>query len=628
MNIEGLANAGEVYHNALCEGMQLPENINIAEWAEAKRIIPSKGAAEPGPWRNSRTPYLVKIMEDLSPGSEYHEIGLMKGTQLGGTEVGNNWLGHTIEIDPSDFLMTFPTDKLGIRHAKQKINPTIRETPSLKQRINPNDKKSSEDTLMMKEYKGGMFSIVGGRSAVGLRSFTAGKIMIDEYDAYVADLDGEGDPVDLLENRGDTYFDLKIYKLSTPLTKGSSRIEAFYEKSNQQKYYVPCPHCKKKQVLKWGSAGKFGIQFTKDEKYNVTSEVTYMCEHCHKHIEEYHKTEMLEKGEWVAKYPERSTSGFHLPTLYSPLGWVSWGKLAREFLEAKKLLTRGDDRKMKRFVNTRLAETWEEKSESLDLNSLYNRRQEYQADVPNEAGILICSIDMQGNRLELEVKGWGLNDESFGVGVYLFIGDPVKMDVWNELYKFLSEKEFKTPSGRQMKIKASGIDTGGIPGATTRAYDFVRKYGKKLNIFALKGSNQYNKPIISTRPSFSNKGKIPLYLIGTDTAKHLVFSRLNLDSIGAGYMHFSMRYDNEYFNQLTAEKAITKYVNGYAVKKWIKDAGRANEALDLNVYNIAIYELLKNAPNINMERYIQNTIDKKQNKTTNKKRKVRSKGVR
>jgi phage terminase large subunit GpA-like protein len=72
--------------NAWRVGVLPPPLLRVSEWAEQRRRLSRKEAAEAGPWSNERTPYLVKIMDSLSWDSPYRQVIFMKGSQVGGTE--------------------------------------------------------------------------------------------------------------------------------------------------------------------------------------------------------------------------------------------------------------------------------------------------------------------------------------------------------------------------------------------------------------------------------------------------------------------------------------------------------------------------------------------------------------
>lgn len=558
--------------------------LTVSEWSDLYRRLPQASSAESGRWRTSRTPFLREIMDELSPSSLVEEVVFMKPAQIGGTECGNNWLGYIIDQNPGPMLYVEPTVDMSKRLSKQRINPTIEQTAVLREKVKDSRTRDSGNTMLSKEFPGGVVVFTGANSAVGLRSMPAKYLYLDEVDGYPGDVDGEGDPVKLAEKRTTTFSRKKILKTSVPKDKNTSRIEASYNTSDQRRFYVPCPFCEKKQVLKWK-----GIKFKTDGQKNLVGDVKYKCESCSKLIEEHHKTFMLENGEWVAEFPERKrVAGFWLNGLYSPLGWASWNSIVREFLTAKR---KEDPTLLKVFVNTVLAETWDvDEGEEIDEESLYSRREDYGPEIPKGVCLLTSAVDCQKDRLECEVIGWGRLEESWSIEYRVFQGDPALPDVWGELDIFL-QTVYDGEDGSKFSIRCTCIDTGGHH--TKQVYDFVRPR-RRRRVFGIKGSNVAGKPIVS-RPSTTNKGKILLYEVGTDTAKETIFHRLKLTESGAGYFHFPLEYEQEYFAQLTAEKLVTKYRQGFEHLIWVKTRAR-NEALDLRVYNMAALGILN--PNL------------------------------
>lgn len=575
-----MVNAEIVYCEAFSKGLKPDSFFTVSEWSDKHRVLPQKASSEPGRWRTSRTPYLKDILDCLSPNSPIERVVLMKGAQLGGTECGNNWIGYVIHVAPGPMMMVQPTVETAKRWSRQRLAPMIEETPALKGIVKEPRERDSGNTILSKEFLGGVIIITGANSAVGLRSMPVKYLFLDEVDGYPSDVEGEGSPISLAEKRTDTFSRKKIFLVSTPGFKGISNIEREYEASDQRRYYVPCPHCQEMQYLKWGQ-----ITFNKND---LSEGVFYRCEHCNKLINEHHKTWMLENGEWIAENPVNGkVAGFHLSSLYSPIGWKSWENIVKEFLQAKK-----DKNLLKTWVNTVLGETWEEEGETISEDNLFNRRESYGPDIPMDAGILTAAVDTQDDRLEVEVIAWGKGEESWSIDWRAFHGNPAKDDVWNDLDEYLQRK-FRHESGAILKILITCIDTGGHH--TKKVYEFV-KPRQARRVFAIKGSNQTGAALVG-RPSISNSGRVKLFPVGVTTAKDSIFARLKIEEFGSGYMHFPSHYDQEYFRQLTAEKIVTKYRKGFPYREYMKVRAR-NEALDLRVYNMAALAILN--PNLEM----------------------------
>jgi phage terminase large subunit GpA-like protein len=287
---------------------------------------------------------------------------------------------------------------------------------------------------------------------------------------------------------------------------------------------------------------------------------------------------MLAGGDWIPEFPGRPIVGFHINALYQP--WRdNWTALAQEWNKATR---ERNPEALKAFVNLRLGETWEEEGDAVEQIALKARLENYGAEVPDGVGILTASVDVQNDRLECVVKGWGANEESWLIAYQQLFGDPGQEDVWSQLDEFLAE-EFEHKSGRRVRIHSTMIDSGGSH--TESVYRFVKGHQHR-RVFALKGSSEAGKPVLG-HFSTNNLYRVKLFTIGTDTAKDRIFARLKIPTRGPGFMHLPDWIEDEYLAQLTAEKAVRRYKRGRGVvREYIKIRSR-NEALDLEVYALA-----------------------------------------
>ncbi len=568
-----------VYREAFRGGLTPDPDHTVSTWADAHRMLSQKASAEPGHWRTERTPYLREIMDQLSPSSPAQRVVLMAGAQIGKSETGNNWLGFVIHHAPGPMLMVQPTVDTAKRFSKQRLAPMIEETGILKERISENKSRDASNSMMAKEFQGGVLLITGANSATGLRSMPIRYLFMDEIDAYPIDVDGEGDPIQLAEKRTTTFARRKVYMCSTPTVKDVSRIEREFLRSDQRRYFVPCPHCGHKQHLRWAQ-----LKWSNDDPQTAA----YACEECGALIEERHKTDMLNAGEWQAMAPgDGRTVGFHINSLYSPLGWKSWAEIVAEFLQAK-----GDAALLKTFVNTVLGETWEEEyATKLGAEDLKTRVEFYTPGVaPARALVVTCAVDVQDNRLAVKLVGWGRDEEGWVIDHMEIYGDPAQQKVWQQLDEVIL-KPVAHELADPVKIAATAIDSGGH--FTSEVYAYCRDR-RQHGVFAIKGQSQRGKPPIGkpTKVDLNWKGRTikggaEVYPVGSDTIKSTVFARLKLNEPGAGYLHFHAELPDDYFQQLTAEKQITRYVKGFPVREWVKKSGARNEALDVMVYNYA-----------------------------------------
>src|SRR5579871_2183401 len=278
------------------QGLMPDSIVTVSEWADQKRILPDS-SAEPGRFRTNRTPYAKEIMDKLSVINPAQKIVVKKGSQIGATEIGNNWLGYCIDVAPASMLYVMPTDAMMKKTSKQRIEKMIESTPELKSKVSKSRAKDSGNTLLYKEFSGGSVSMVGANSPVGLASTPVRNVYCDEIDRYPLDVDGEGSAIDLADTRTLTFGNRrKIFLTSTPTLKGASQIDIEFEKTGQRYFHVPCPFCNEMQALHFEQ-----LRYTIG-KYE---EVKYECINCKQLIEERFKTRMLNAGAWIPKFPEK-----------------------------------------------------------------------------------------------------------------------------------------------------------------------------------------------------------------------------------------------------------------------------------------------------------------------------------
>lgn len=578
--------------------------LTVSEWADQHRILSSKAASEPGQWRTSRTPYLREIMDHLSVTHPCKKVVFKKPSQVGGTECGNNWLGYIIDHAPGPVMLVQPSLDLAKRNSRLRIQPLIDECPRLSEKVSTPRTKDSANTVLQKDFDGGTLVMTGANSAAGLRSMPARYSMLDEVDAYPRDVDGEGDPVSLVRARSRTFSRRKEFLLSTPTLDGASKIDEEWEISDKRRYFVPCPHCAAFQYLKFAQ-----LQWPEGKPQDAS----YYCEHCGIEIKEKYKTKMLLNGEWRAEQPTSDTVGFHLNSLYSPIGWYSWADIAKDYEEAKKQLEQEKKTELMRtFTNTVLGETFKEPGEAPEWKRIYLRREQYKIGVvPEDVYFLTCGVDVQKDRLELEVVGWGKKKESWSITYQVLQGDTAQDVVWKELETFLSETFPSEDGTENFPIKMTCVDSGFN---TQHVYNFCRKF--PINkVVPVKGADSLSMLVGLPKVVDYKKGKhvvrraIRVFSVGVSLLKSELYGWLKIDPpIGeeispTGFCHFP-EYDEEYFKQITAEKVVARRNRkGFAITEWVKDRER-NEALDCRIYARAAASM------VGLDRVKENSLQK------------------
>ncbi len=568
------------------ELMAPPTKLTVSEWADKYRMLSPESSAEPGPWDTSRAPYQKGMMDAFSD-EEVDEIVFMTSSQVGKNEIMNNMLGYSIHLDPAPTLFMSPTETMAKSNSKDRITPMIRDTEELSELVIDVQGKDVSNAILHKSFPKGHLTFIGANSPSNLAMRPIKNLFEDEADRYPASAGKEGDPIKLAEKRTANFWNKKKIKASTPGNEDTSRIEPDYLRSNQQHYHVPCPSCKKKQQLKWSQVDWEKIEGETGMERHNPANAWINCQYCGYHMTDNDLMGMLEGGEWVAVYPERKIQGFHLNELYSP--WVSLEQTIIPHLEA----SYSRDRELRKvWVNTSLGETFKENGESIKKDGLEGRAEDYgeDVDIPEGSVILTAAIDVQDDRLEMEVVGWNRHKENWGIEYNVIQGDPAHDQVWNEAFEWVRTPRFMA-SGLERIVSACAVDSGGHH--TQEVYKFCKRH-ERHRFFAIKGKGGQGEPFIRT-PTINNNVKCKLYTLGVDQEKsNLLLSNLKLETPGPNYSHFpkGRGYTEEWYKMLTSEERKIKFIKGEKYYYWaLKKGHRRNEALDIRVYNKAALEI-------------------------------------
>ncbi len=552
----------------------------MSEWADKYRYLSEESSAEPGKWRTDRAPYQREMMDAICE-ADVDEVVIMTSAQVGKTEVLNNIIGYHIDQDPCSMLMVQPTGLNGMAAtwSKDRFAPMIRDTPALRKKIGSSTTRDSGNTILEKSFAGGQLAATGANSPAGLASRPRRGILFDEVDRYPESSGSEGPPIDLATQRTKTYWNSFILKTSTPTVKGQSQIESAFEIGDQRRYFVPCPHCKSMHVLQWAN-----VTWDKDPDGNAMPETARMeCPVCEKEIDEVGRYRSVKAGEWrpTAAPKNPRVRSYHINAMYSP--WERLENIVRAFINAK-----GDPIKLRAFVNLFLGECWEDKVKIVKANNLMARREPYDCtdgEIPDGVLAITAGIDVQDDRLEMEVVGWGDGEESWSLEYVILRGDPDYKEIWERLDDALNRK-YTTPHNVTIRISRACIDTGY---KTKRVYWYCAN--RWPSVLAIKGRPGMGHPIVSS-PTKRTKRKVPLYHIGVDAAKDTLYTRLQREEPGPGYCHFPATYDQEHFDRLTAEKKVLVISKGRRTYTWeLKKSGARNEQLDTRIYAMGALDI-------------------------------------
>lgn len=578
-------------------GLKPDDPITVAEFTEKYIYLP-ENSAMPGLINLDITPFFRKPLNDLTPGNGIRKMALVGCVQIGKSNMGLSFGLSMMKIAPGNTMFVLPRIGDAEDFSTERLTPMIKSSPILASLIKMTGK-SPENKVGKKTYKGGFIYFAGAQSAASFRSKPIRYLYMDEIDEYPPDCEGQGSPIALAENRTVSYTDTKkIVYTSTP-TDENSLIMKEYMKGTQEKYYITCPDCGGMQDLNFRRGIRYIIE--NDGKDLIEDSVHYECVHCQYKIKEVYKRDLLIAGQWRADNPKGDFPSYRLNALYSP--FITWVECVKKYLMSLK-----DRQEMKSFINTYLGEIYTEEESKLDAVKLFQRTKNSQLKEFELDPRVICltgAIDTQNNRLVIDIKGWGKNEECFTVYYKEIYGD-VETD--NELWaniKRIVEKPYKHPSGIDLYIQYCAIDAGGQ--RTQKVYDFCSKNPK---FKAIMGSRTRQKTLLSApkKQDIVYKGKflkdgIEMYFVGTEIAKEEIYYRLGIEKEGARYMHFNQDLDERYFDMLISERCITEYKKGYPYKVWKLKDGVRNESLDTFVYNFAIARALCHIELLDEERY-------------------------
>lgn len=547
-----------------------PENITVSEWADKYRILDEKSAALPGPWKTDRTPYLRGIMDAWND-PDIEEIDFVKPTQVGGTETLLNCIGYSIQQDPAPALVVYPNLELGEHIADYRFKPMVMASPQLRAKFKERSKK------LELEFDDMYVAIAGANSAASLASRPVQYLGLDEIDKYPIAIKDESDPISLAVERTKTYaHNRKIFKASTPTLKYKPIWQAWLNADCQKKYYVPCPHCGVKDIFYFKQ-----LQIL-DRKNPEEARATayYECPHCGGVIQDHHKPDMLTNGEWKAiKSAGTRRTAFWLNTFYSP--WVRFGDIAAEWVKSYR-----DKVLLQNFINSWLAEPWEDTKVKTSAETVLERQSEYEESVvPAEAILLTGGVDVQRGYLYWTIRAWGENTTSWNIA-------HGTCETW-EMLELIMNTEFPDSSGGKQIVNLVCIDSG--DGMTQdEVYDFCAQHQEWA--IPVKGSSgpmlaAYKMSVIEKPDSIANG--LYLYVVDTGQYKDKIAARL-LRPAGPGSWMVYKGCDEEYAQQVTAEEKVLENRGNQKAEVWQKKGSHVdNHYLDCEVYAFVAADVLK-----------------------------------
>lgn len=598
-------------------GQRPPLKIDLDDWADQYRYINDKR----GRWKTSRVEIARGMMKAVTERG-VRTITAMTCTQVAKTELILNTTGYFMHVDPCPILIVLPSDKMSKKFSNIRISRMLKATPVLRDMVHESGQRSSRNTVNYKEFPGGEITMVGSKVPEDLSSQPIRLCFMDEIDKFEESTGEEGDPVDLAEERMSTYTSNSLsIRTCSPTLKGMSRIEDSYESSDMRKPFVLCPHCDKYQILVWGQ-----VKWSKNKKgVSLPHTAQYCCSHCGVLWTESERKKALYTVQWRQTSPFMCSLCEHEndPSKWGDNDFTNWkqdregpGHVFRAYCEecgkgkcsnrhagfwASKLYgpfrnlaylvqkwmdAQGNIQKLKAFINMHLAETFEEAGDRISsIDGLLGRREKY-PELPYEVGVITAGIDVQGNRIEGEVIGWGKDEESWSLKHFVLTGDPAQPYIWQKLEVELEKPYWREDGNKLSYIAAACIDLGG--GHTQQVANFCRDKVER-RFWPIRGTSTVGRaiPVWPRKAGRTDKIQVPFYNIGVDAAKNVIFSRLLIPEGRAGFCHFPLNRDADWFEQLTAERRVKKYKGTQLFYVWDNPKRKRNEAFDCRVYGYA-----------------------------------------
>lgn len=571
-------------------------NLTVSDWADRYRMLSSESSAEPGRWRTDRAPYQKAIMDAFTD-LDVRRVIVMSCSQVGKSDIMNNVIGRFAHLAPAPILMIQPTVDMAQDYSKSRIAPMIRDTKVLRDIFQDVKSRESGNTILSKLFPGGRLIMGGANSPAGLASRPIKILLADEVDRFPDSAGTEGDPVDLAAKRMTTFWDRTMGLFSTPTNAGESRIEVEYMTGTQEEWQHRCPNCGEYHLLTHRNMvmDTETVEDGRKKEHVHVKAVSWRCPDCGFTFSESKMRRQPQK--YVAKNPtaiKNHVRSFFVNCWASP--WISWADVMQEWVDAK-----GDPEREKVVINTRFGEPYEQTRSYEDVDKLLARREPYDAELPDGVLLLTAAVDVQDNRLEYEIVGWGDGEECWGIKKGIILGSPDTAAVWKQLDEQL-DREYQFADGTGLLVARAFVDSGGHYTSEVYGYSLTHLARQR---FAIRGSSTMGVPIIHKYSKVTAyRGRtIPLVLIGTDSGKQHIMDRLAVDVPGPRYFHFPLDkpeqdavnevlwnrgYDEIYFRGLTSEEKVPQKRNGRIVYRWKNVAkDHRNEPLDLRVYNLA-----------------------------------------
>ena len=601
--------------------LKIKQPLTAVEWADQHFYLSAESSYIKGKW--TTRPYQVAILNAMGH-PDIEEVNWEKSARVGYTKLIVAAIGYFIEHKSRNIALWQPDDGARDSFSKKHIDSMIRDVKPVRTIFPWFNAKHKNNTIASKVFETqNQIYLLGGKAAKNYREISVDVGIYDELSKFDNDVEKEGSPLSLGDKRLEGSVFRKSIRGSTPSEHLSDEVpclihEAASKAAHYMHRYIPCPHCETFQVLKWGrgASKSFGIVYDSEGSVEMqAASARYRCSDCKSDF--YYKDYIAadEKGFWASEeglktydgiiffdengevVPAPRSISFHCWSAYSHDS--PWSQIVRDWVRY-----RGTPEGLKSFTNTTLGEVWVDDQGGLDSDTFYRRRENYVAQVPFDNCIITQAVDTQDDRFEIETVAWIEGEERYSIKYEKLYGDLTQPHLWKQLHKRLTE-QFKTPNGSIIEPAIRFIDSGGH--YADQVYAFSKRYGPR-DFVSIKGASVKGRAIV-TMPKKRNEHGAFLAMIGTDTAKDTLYSRLisTLESAaphGAGMFHWpiSDEYPKQHFEELLNERRKLKYIKGRPEIVW--DAGgRRQEPWDLAVYNLAAIRYLQQRRGIDLSQY-------------------------
>ena len=549
----------EIVRKQALQALLPPPNVPLADWIERTVYIPASASAIPGRmqlWQFQRG--WCEAIED----PEIERITILKGARIGYTQWLSATIAHFVSNCPAPIIALQPTAD-DARDFSVELEALFEASPELRGLLSDDADESGRSTMMARRFAGGSLKFLAARSPRNLRRHTTRFLAMDEVDGY--ETSQEGDPIKLAEMRTLTFRDRKILAGSTPVFDFGP-ISRMYSESDKRVFECLCPSCGDFGPVEWSD-----IRWCEHDPESAH----WVCPSNGCVVEERFKPQMVAQGRWRATAPEvKGHAGFAINCLISPHHNARWGKLAAEFLLAKR-----SPETLQVFTNTILGQPWKTEGEDLDEHELFNRRESFTlTDLPAEVLWLTAGVDCQDDRIEVVIAGHTEHD--WLVIDHRVVYGPIDGEaVWRDLDDLLRES-WAHPNGGRIRIDACAVDSGD-GGHLEHVMAFCKpRFGRR--VIPIKGVPGFSRSMLQKSNSQH------LWLIGVDAVKSALFARVSRNQ----GLRFGADLAPIFFEQFASERRVVRYVRGKPEARFERIKGKRAESLDASGYAIAVRQLI------------------------------------